>query len=186
MREALDDRLAKRLAGLRTDRGWSLDELAQRAGVSRSTLSRLERGEISPTTSLLARLCTAYGWTMSRLLADVEAAPQAVVRADEQVRWEDREAGFTRRSVSPPHAGLRAELIEVRLEPGADLRYDEPTVPGLEHHVWIFEGSLSLTANDITHELYAGDCLRFQLSGPTRYRNTAIVAVRYAVAMVNP
>lgn len=43
--------MAGRLADLRVERGWSLDELARHTGVSRSTLSRLERAEISPTAA---------------------------------------------------------------------------------------------------------------------------------------
>lgn len=186
MREALDDRLATRLGALRVQREWSLDDLAARTGVSRSTLSRLERGEISPTASLLGKLCTAYGWTLSRLLADVESTPPAVVRADGQEVWRDAESGFTRRSVSPPHAGLRAEVIEGVLDPGADIAYDEPSVPGLEQHVWVLDGRLSLTDGDTTHELAAGDCLRFRLWGRTRFRNSSTGPVRYAVVMVLP
>ncbi|MEV8503954.1 XRE family transcriptional regulator [Actinoplanes sp. NPDC051475] len=186
MRDALDDRLAARLAGMRVQQGWSLDDLAARTGVSRSTLSRLERGEISPTASLLGKLCTAYGWTMSRLLADVESAPPAVVRAQEQAVWHDDASGFTRRVVSPPHAGLRGEMIEAVLDPGADIAYDGPGVPGLEQHVWILGGTLALTDGGTTYELHAGDCLRFRLWGATRFRNTGAEPVRYAVVMVLP
>ena len=46
----LDQRLAGRLKALRLARGWSLDELAGRAGVSRATLSRLENAEVSPVS----------------------------------------------------------------------------------------------------------------------------------------
>ncbi|MGA5302647.1 helix-turn-helix domain-containing protein [Nucisporomicrobium flavum] len=186
MREALDDRLAARLAALRVQRDWSLDDLAGRTGVSRSTLSRLERGEISPTASLLGKLCTAYGWTMSRLLADVEAAPPPVVRAGDQSVWRDDASGFTRRVVSPPHAGLRGELIEGVLDPGADIRYDAPPVAGLEQHVWVLAGALQLTDGDTTHDLETGDCLRFRLWGPTRFRNPGSEPVRYAVVVVLP
>jgi transcriptional regulator with XRE-family HTH domain len=186
MRDALDERLAARVSRLREEHGWSLDDLAARTGVSRSTLSRLERGEISPTASLLGKLCTAYGWTMSRLLADVESAPPAVVRAQDQAVWRDDASGFTRRVVSPPHAGLRGEMIEGVLDPGADVAYDAPGVPGLEQHVWVLAGTLTLTADGTTHELRAGDCLRFRLWGATRFRNTGTEPVRYAVVMVLP
>ncbi|MFB8167641.1 helix-turn-helix domain-containing protein, partial [Kitasatospora purpeofusca] len=61
MDTAADERLAERLAELRVERGWTLEELARRADVSRSTLSRVERAEVSPTAALLGRLCTVYG-----------------------------------------------------------------------------------------------------------------------------
>ncbi|GAA1950106.1 helix-turn-helix domain-containing protein [Kitasatospora viridis] len=179
-------RLAERLAALRTERGWSLDELARRAEVSRSTLSRLERAEISPTAALLGRLCAAHGRTMSRLLAEVEAEPPQLVRAAEQAVWRDPDAGFTRRAVSPPHPGLRGEVVHGELRPGADIAYQDPPVPGLEQHVWVLEGVLELTVDATAHRLAAGDCLRFRLWGSTRFRCPGPDPVRYAVLVVLP
>jgi transcriptional regulator with XRE-family HTH domain len=184
--DRVEVRLAARLAELRTERRWSLEELAERTGVSRSTLSRLERGEISPTAALLGRLCTAYERTMSRLLAEVEDEPPQLVRAAEQTVWRDDASGFTRRSVSPPHAGLRGEIVEGVLRPGADISYDGPPVPGLEQHIWVLEGALEVTAGAHAHEIRAGDCLRFRLWGRSRFRCTGSGPVRYALMVVLP
>ncbi|MEV0318357.1 XRE family transcriptional regulator [Streptomyces sp. NPDC050658] len=180
----VDERLAARLAELRAERGWSLGDVADRSGVSRSTLSRAERAEISPTAALLNRLCAVYERTMSQLLSEVEAEPAQLVRAAEQGVWKDGASGFVRRSVSPPHAGLRGELVEGRLEPGADVVYDRPPVPGLEQHIWVLEGSLEVTVQDEPHRLGTGDCLRFRLWGPTRFRCPEEQAVRYALVVV--
>ncbi|MFJ5779173.1 helix-turn-helix domain-containing protein [Streptomyces sp. NPDC093094] len=182
----VDVRLGARLSALRAEHGWSLDELAERSGISRSTLSRAERAETSPTASLLNRLCAVYGRTMSQLLSEVEAEPAPVVRAADQTVWEDRAAGFVRRSVSPPHAGLRGELIEGRLAPGADLAYDRPPVPGLEQHIWVLEGELEVTVQGVAHALGAGDCLRLRVWGPTRFRCGGDRPVRYVLAVVLP
>ncbi|MFE0516691.1 helix-turn-helix domain-containing protein [Streptomyces sp. NPDC058964] len=184
--DPVDARLAARLGGLRAERGWSLGELAERSGVSRSTLSRTERAEVSPTAALLNRLCRVYGRTMSQLLSEVESAPAPLVRAAEQTVWEDRAAGFVRRSVSPPHSGLRGELVEGRLIAGADIAYDRPPVPGLEQHIWVLEGALDVTAGDAEHRLGAGDCLRLRVWGPTRFRCPGPEGVRYALAVVLP
>ncbi|MFE7727847.1 helix-turn-helix domain-containing protein [Streptomyces anthocyanicus] len=184
--DPVDARLAARLAELRAERGWSLGELAERSGVSRSTLSRAERGETSPTAAVLNRLCAVYGRTMSQLLSEVEAEPALLVRAAEQPVWEDRPAGFVRRSVSPPHPGLRGELVEGRLAAGADIAYDRPPVPGLEQHVWLLEGALEITAQDVEHHLAAGDCLRMRVWGPTRFRCPGPGGARYALAVVLP
>ncbi|WP_415953270.1 helix-turn-helix domain-containing protein [Streptomyces sp. KLOTTS4A1] len=186
MGDDIDARLALRLAALRTERGWSLDELASRSGVSRSTLSRLERGEISPTTALLNRLCGAYERTMSRLLTEVEGERAQLVRAGQQPVWSDTESGFVRRSVSPPHAGLRGELVEGSLRPGADISYDGPPVSGLEQHIWVLEGSVEVSLQNETYALRTGDCLRFRLWGPSRFRCTSNEPVRYVIAVVLP
>ncbi|MFG2126757.1 helix-turn-helix domain-containing protein [Streptomyces sp. NPDC048751] len=184
--DPVDARLGARLAELRAERGWSLGELAERSGVSRSTLSRAERAEISPTASLLNRLCAVYGRTMSQLLSEVEAEPALLVRAADQQVWEDRDSGFVRRSVSPPHTGLRGELVEGRLVPGADIAYDRPPVPGLEQHIWVLEGALAVTAQDVEHMLGAGDCLRLRVWGPTRFRCAGEGEARYVLAVVLP
>ncbi|GIH80550.1 DNA-binding protein [Planobispora longispora] len=182
----METRLAVRLAELRAERGWSLEELARRSEISRSTLSRLERGEISPTAALLGRLCAVYQRTMSRLLAEVEPEPPRVVRAGAQAVWRDEASGFERRSVSPPHPGLRGEVVEGILRPGADIAYDGPPVPGLEQHIWVLEGAVEITADGHVHELEAGDCLRFRLWGRSRFRCPGPGPVRYALLVVLP
>ncbi|MGW0705503.1 helix-turn-helix domain-containing protein [Streptomyces sp. NPDC002643] len=184
--DSVDVRLAARLTELRAEQGWSLDELADRSGVSRSTLSRAERAETSPTAAILNRLCQVYGRTMSQLLSEVETDPVTVVRAADQTVWEDSASGFVRRSVSPPTAGLRGELIEGRLRAGSDIVYDGPSVPGLEQHIWVLAGALRVTDRGVEHELAVGDCLRMRVWGPTRFRCAGPEAVRYALMVVEP
>lgn len=126
--ETADLRLAQRLADLRQQQGWSLEALAQRTGLSRATLSRVERTETSPTASLLNRLCAAYGLTMSRLLSEIEDEPPELLRPPQQPVWVDRASGFHRRSVSPPAALYKAEFIEARLDAGAQIDRLRPAV----------------------------------------------------------
>jgi len=184
--DALEARLAARLASLRAERGWSLDELATRSGVSRTTLSRLERGETSPTAALLGRLCTAYGRTMSRLIAETEAEPPQLVRAAAQSVWTDPATGFRRRTVSPPAAGFDAELVEATLPAGTEIRYDAPGVAGLEQHIWMLAGTLHLTVEATQHTLHEGDCLRFRLFGATHFAAPGPADARYALVICRP
>ncbi|MFE4690440.1 helix-turn-helix domain-containing protein [Streptomyces sp. NPDC056749] len=184
--QSVDARLAARLGLLRTEHGWSLDELSRRTGVSRSTLSRLERGELSPTTAALGRLCTVYGRTMSNLLMEVEAEPPQLVPLARQPVWRDERSGFTRRSVSPPHTGLRAEIVEGTLDAGADISYENAPVPGVEQHIWVLEGTVEITVDGTVHTVREGDCLRFRLRGPSHFRCPGPQRVRYALMIVLP
>ena len=183
---AIDRRIAQRLANLRSERGWSLETVAERTGISRATLSRLERSELSPTAAMLGRLCTLYGYTLSRLMADAETRPPNLIQAASQTDWKDPGSRYCRRVVSPPTPGLRGELVEVRIPPRAVVSFETSPVPGLEHHLWMLEGALSVDVEGATFHLRAGDCLRYVLNGATRFTSTGRREARYLVAMVHP
>jgi transcriptional regulator with XRE-family HTH domain len=176
--------IAHRLKSLRTDRGWSLDTLAEHSGVSRATLSRLENAEVSPTASVLGRLCGAYGLTMSRLMSMVEDNFEPVIQTALQPGWEDRAAGFTRRSLSPPAASLAGEVLECSLTPSARIDYPLPPRKGLEHHLLMLDGRLRVTVDGQAHDLRPGDCLRYQLFGASRFETPPDAGARYTLFIV--
>jgi len=184
--DTIDRQIASRLAGLRAQRGWTLETLALRTGISRATLSRLERCELSPTATMLSTLCGQYGWTLSRLMADAETKPPSVVRAKEQVVWKDPETGYVRRIVSPPHPHLKGEVVEVSLPAGAAISYDTSYLPGLEHHLWMLDGVLNLEVDGARLELKKGDCARYVLSGPSRFECRGRRPARYLISLVRP
>lgn len=184
MLDTFSDRLANQLNDLRLGRGLSLDQLSELSGVSRATLSRLEKGEVSPTADSLGRLCAAYGLPMSRLLMMVEDSFDPRIPFERQAEWRDPETGFTRRSVSPAAPGLSGEVVECHLPPGSEITYETPPKPGQEHHLIMLDGSLSLTVDTVTHDLSFGDCLRYHLSGPTRFRTGATRGARYLLVLL--
>ena len=168
---ARDGALALRIEAIRRAKGLTLDELAARAGVSRATLSRIERGETSPTAQVLGRLCAAFGMTMSQLLLAVEEDAPRLIRFSEAFTWRDPETGFQRRSLSPPAQGYDTEVIWGELPAGAVISYDASPVAGLEHHIVLMEGQLNFTLSAQEYELRPGDCLRFKLYGASRFAN---------------
>jgi transcriptional regulator with XRE-family HTH domain len=180
----MDRRIAQRLRALRAERGWSLDELSGRSKVSRATLSRLENAEVSPTASVLGRLCAAYGLTLSRLMHMVEDGFALLVPRDSQPVWTDASIGFRRRSVSPPARSLAGEALECELGPGAHIAYDDPPRAGLEHHLLLVEGRLKVSIEGRSYDLSPGDCLRYQLSGPSAFDTPAGVSARYFLFVV--
>src|ERR1051325_7443045 len=110
--------LALRIRREREGRGWSLGDLAERSGVSKAMISKIERGEASPTAALLGRLSGAFGLTLSALLARAEHASGRLLRAADQPRWQDPETGYVRRQVSP-QSDLPLDLVRVELPAGA-------------------------------------------------------------------
>lgn len=181
---AIDRCIAARLRDLRTERQWSLDELAKRTGVSRATLSRLENAEVSPTASVLGKLAAAYGLTISRLMHLVEDNFLPLVQRDGQPVWTDPSNGFRRRSVSPPAHTLRGEVLECELQPGTRIAYHEPPRPGLEHHLLLTDGQLEIVIEGRTYDLRPGDCLRYQLYGASTFATPKRSGARYILVVL--
>src|SRR5205085_8239521 len=119
----LDDitlKIAARVRGGRTARRWSLDDLAERASVSKAMISKIERAEASPTAALLGRLSGAYGLTLSSLLAEAEAERHGPLRCRDQAIWQDPATGYVRRQISASRK-MPIELTEVVLPAGASV-----------------------------------------------------------------
>ena len=184
MPNTLSNRLANRLNELRRGRGWSLDYLAEHSRISRATLSRMEKGDVSPTADNLGRLCAVYDLPISRLLMMVEDSFDPKVPFERQTEWRDPETGFTRRAVSPPANGLNAEVLECHLPRGTVITYEVPPKSGQEHHLILMDGALTLTVDGTPHALNAGDCLRYHLSGPTRFETGASRGARYLLVLI--
>lgn len=185
MLDQVTERLADRLARIRSDRGLSLDQLAEASGVSRATLSRLEKAETSPTADVLAKLCAAYGFSMSQLLAMVEDGFAAHVRRTDQAVWRDGGQGFTRRVASPAGGGLAGEVLDCKLAAGTEIFYETPPVAGQEHHLVMLSGQMRVEVDGVAHDLDPGDTLRYRLHGPSRFVTQGSVA-KYLMVLVTP
>ncbi|MFG3281621.1 helix-turn-helix domain-containing protein [Streptomyces sp. NPDC048111] len=87
----LDGLVRKRIRALRLAQGWSLDELASRANLSQSTLSRIENGQRRLALDSLVTLARALDTTLDQLVEtaaeDVVSSP-AIDAARSQMRWQ--------------------------------------------------------------------------------------------------
>ncbi len=184
MQPDLDNQLAAKLKQLRQQKGWTLETLADYSGVSRATLSRIEKAEVSPTTNVLAKLCSAYQMTLTQLMQLTENQQPALIRAAEQDVWRDEENGFVRKVVSPPGLDFRGEMIACELPPGCKIDYDTPTRMGLEHHLLMQSGELTLTVGNYTYHLQAGDCLRYRIFANSNFYVPGAQPAKYLLFML--
>lgn len=68
----MSERLGERVRALRKRKEWSLEALAERAGMHVTYLSSVERGHRNPTLNVLAALASALEVTLSALLDGME------------------------------------------------------------------------------------------------------------------
>lgn len=167
----------------RESRGWSLGDLAERSGVSKAMISKIERGAASPTAALLGRLSGAFGLQLSMLLSLAEQSGERLSRADEQLVWQDPETGYLRRAVSPRNGGM-LELLEVTLPPGVNVSYPSSAFTFQHQQIWVQKGTLMFDEGELTYELKEGDCLQLGPPAPCTFRNPGKQPCVYVVALV--
>lgn len=78
--DTLEETARRRLRTLRQSRGWTLDDLAERAHISASTISRIETGQRRLAVDQLVTLAHALGITVDELLADDDEADAVIIR----------------------------------------------------------------------------------------------------------
>jgi transcriptional regulator with XRE-family HTH domain len=178
--------LAQRLTELRKVRNWSLEDLTEQTGVSRATLSRIERGDTSPTAVVLGKLASAFGLSMAELFGVDSGSAERHFPTASQTIWQDPETGFIRRSLTPATGGYRGSVIEGILPAGATISYAAPPVPDLEHHLVLTEGALRFTLGPDVYDLAAGDALRFRLNAPNSYHSAGEQPARYFLTVITP
>jgi transcriptional regulator with XRE-family HTH domain len=182
----INEQIADRVRGLRSQRGLSLDALAERSGVSRSMISLIERGETSPTAVVLEKLAAGLDTALFALFEPVAGPPSPVSRRADQAVWRDPETGYLRRNVSPASQVTPIQIVDVEFPAGARVTYEESGRQSVIHHqVWVLEGAIELTVGAEAHALSAGDCLAFRLDRPITYRNRTRKPARYAVVMTH-
>ncbi len=179
----LDGRLGARIRGLRTERDLTLDGLARLAEVSRAMLSRIERGESSPTAQLLNKICGGLGITLSALFAETAAPASPLARRRDQPTWRDPASRYLRRNVSPQGTGSPVDIVEIEFPAGGQVGFDNRRAAGADQHVWVLDGTLEVALGDDTFRLDAGDCLLMRFDRPVTFRNPTRRAIRYAVVI---
>ena len=182
MTASLSASLAATLHAARLARELSSNALAERSGVSRAMIGKIERGEAQPTAALLGRLSAALGMTLSELVARAEGSDRRLVRAADQPTWTDPGRGYRRRAVSPATGGA-LELVEVELPAGAAVSYPADAYAFIHQQIWMLEGRLRFREGATEHELDAGDCLQLGPPAPCSFINPTRDTCRYLVAL---
>ncbi|TMS56683.1 helix-turn-helix domain-containing protein [Imbroritus primus] len=178
--------VAERLAEHRKLNGLTLEELARRASLTKSYLSKLERGLSSPTLATVLKLAEALNVTVDQLISPRrEASAIVVVKSDER-------APFSR---SPDHHGYIYEAI-------ASERADKSMMPFVmmppsqlgdapmsshagEELIFVVQGEMEVVFEDRTVHLQQGDSVYFNAAIPHRARSVGKTQAQ-ALVVVSP
>lgn len=175
-------RLGAQIRKERQARGFTLDELAERSGVSKSMLSEVERGTKTPTVLVLDKLATALHTSIARLLDEPVANRTVVLRSTEHRVVADP-AGWERRILSPVLPGVEFEFMRTRLGPGVDAGEFSPHGHGSREYVAVEAGVLQLTIEGVVHRLDGGDSIYYPGDQRHGFANEGTVDCVFYLAM---
>src|SRR6478752_9436136 len=177
--------LARTLQSLRAERGWSLDQLAARSGVSKGVLVALEQARSNPNLATLARISDAFGVPVT-LLVDLGGEPAVQISSPDasRVLWRGPSGGTGTiiGATDPPWA---VELWRWEVMPGETFGGDAHA-PATREMVWVESGTLTLIVAGERREVRAGQCARFPASRPHRYENAGDQPARLTMIVVIP
>lgn len=167
-------RIGPRVRALRDNMGLSLRDLAERSGVSATTLSQVERDESSPTLQVAARIAAGLDLKLSQLLRLDEGGSVTVVRADERRRGGSPRRGHVVEILTAPLPGQRSELTRHELHEGARTgNPGDPPMhePGTREIALVERGAVVLHCDGVDHPLGQGDCVTFDADLPHHFEN---------------
>jgi transcriptional regulator with XRE-family HTH domain len=154
-----------RLGDLRSGRGWTLEELAERTGLSKPFLSRLEGGERQASIAVVLTLARTYGVSLAEMFEPAgDDEPCVIIRGDEG--REVRGDGLTYRPLS--NKSRFGNLQPIRLTVSAKRQGDEMYQHEGEEWVYVLSGRLRLLLAGKSYDLDAGDAGHFDSRQPHR------------------
>jgi transcriptional regulator with XRE-family HTH domain len=177
--------IGRRVRQERQSRGWTLDQLAQAAGVSRRMVVNVEQGGVNPSVGTLLRISDALGVGLPALVELPEPKPVKVIRhGDGAVLWSSQSGGrgVLVAGTAPPDV---VELWDWTLGPG-DRHLNEPHTPGTKELLQVQQGTITVEVAGEPVRLEAGDAITFPGDVAHGYANPGPQPARYSLAVLQP
>jgi transcriptional regulator with XRE-family HTH domain len=173
-------RVGERVRGLRRGRGWTLEVLAERSGVSRAMISKLERGEKNPTLVVAAKVAEGLGVSLMQLVGIEERREVVVVPRDRRMVMRDPETGFERQLLS---GGRGLEFIKNVVPEGSTAGEFPPHRRGVEEYLLVEKGRLRVILGGEEYVLDEGDSAYFEADVRHRFDNVGEGECSYYVVI---
>jgi len=174
--------IGERLRRARERRGLSLAQVAQRTGLSKGFLSRVERDDVSPSLDSLVAIADAVGLAMAEVFASL---PVTVQRAEERAGEGLPGQGVHDTLLSPVH-DRRVTVLESVAFPGGGGGTELYRVPAEVEVCYVVDGLIELVVEDERYELRSGDVATLAADAPHTWRNLDPERVARVLWVITP
>jgi transcriptional regulator with XRE-family HTH domain len=169
----------------RVGRGWTLDQLAAAAAVSRRMVVSVEQGAVNPSVGTLLRLSDALGVGLPALVEPPEPRAVKITRSGDGAQLWTGDAGgrgVLVAGTTPPDV---VELWDWSLGPG-DRHVSEAHAAGTRELVHVLAGRISVEVDEQTIDLDTGDAIAFPGDVDHAYANSVDQPARFSLAVFEP
>lgn len=163
--------IGPKLRQFRRERNMSLQQLADRSGVSVAAIHRIERNGMMPTVATLLRLASALDRPMSHFVEEQDGVRSAVfIPAAERPPVFTSKRGIDLRSISGPYGRFFIHGAFATVIPHAGSGSEPMVHPG-EELVHVLSGTLVFNVEGNSYVLGPGDSLHFRTDRPHLWQN---------------
>jgi transcriptional regulator with XRE-family HTH domain len=174
--------IAQAVQRFRTERSWTLDELAARSGISRRLIVQIEQAQANPSIGTLLGVADAFEVSLRELLPEQPAATAGVRPAGEELQlWSGPRGGAARLLVSRGPLELWSWTLKPR-----EFHESKPHRPGCVELLTVAAGSLQLDVGPESFTLGAGDSAWFEATEAHAYRNPTRSTTQFTLLVFEP
>ncbi|MCW7471600.1 MULTISPECIES: helix-turn-helix domain-containing protein [Leptospira] len=166
----ITDVVKENLKLIRHTKGFSLDKLANRCGVSRAMLSQIEQGKSVPTISVLWKIANGLNVPFSELLKEKNQDGIHILKAENSKVLYSNSKVFASRALFPFLGNRKTEFYELILKPGGH-EVAEPHKTGTTENLVVVSGKLRLRVGEKVVELDQKDSVFFKADVSHEYSN---------------
>ena len=161
--------IGENLKRLRRKNKLSLEGAANLTGVSKSMIAQIERGEVNPTVSIVWKLANGFRISFTELMNRPETTIEIINKNETNQLIEDH-GKYRNYPLFPFDPKRRFEMYTIEIDPSGQLDAS-PHPHETQEFITVFSGHLTLSVNDETFYLSAGDSIRFKADSIHTYHN---------------
>lgn len=161
----------------------TLEALARKSRVSKSMISKIERGDVQPSLDIAVRLAEALRSTLSEMVRHDEYARIVKIERKEQSVVTDPNGNWERRLLSPIFGGASLEILHATVKAKVRMGTFPRHAKGTEEYVVVLRGELRISINGESYPLRAGDSLFFEADKDHSLENPAKRRAEYLIVI---
>ncbi|MDX6849345.1 helix-turn-helix domain-containing protein [Gilvimarinus sp. SDUM040013] len=164
--------LGIKLKAIREANGLSQRELAKRAGVTNSSISMIEQGQVSPSVQSLEKVLSGIPMSLSHFFACGEGLGEEVFYAETDMQKHEKPYGYMQ-IIGEHLPGRSITFKRFYFRPNSSTG-DAPLTGFFDQAGWIFSGNILLSAGSNVRKMKAGEGFYLQAYTPFRACNESL------------